>query len=453
MELNMGAQLIAYCGINVIYIYSKHSFLRAFFKGLRCGYQRRYQAVLLFYYVAALASFLIIKNATATMAMGIICTFLMSLCYEAKIHKRIIAVLFLMILGAGGEFITLFTFEFFSNSRVDFSNSSTQKLIMVMISKVVLLLIVKLLEPFLRLAYNEKLVTLSQKGYPHLFSYWASVVIIPISSIFVMHTIAYMTMNLADSHKMRMVVCVFLILIINTIVFYLYDKLLDAYAIKMENVLLTQQVEYHIEQYRQIKEEEERIFEVRHNLKNQMLSVVSCLESNRQDSVVEICRNIDVVIGKIGTVERTVHTGIEVIDTIINYKAEVASAAGSIIKVESDLCQNYPIDAQAICVILGNALDNAIDACREWPDATGRVIVVRFSEEKRSLYFSVKNPCSHPLELKNGFPVTTKKEKAVHGIGLRSIGKVVKEHSGLMTFGVKDGFFELAVILYNKHPL
>lgn len=453
MDFNIGVEVFAYLGINIIYIYAKHCFLMAFFKKLRFGYQRRYQATLLFYYGVAISSFLMINNANINMAVGIICTFLMSLCYESKMHNRVIAILFLIILGAGGEFITLFTFDFFVGEHTNFPNDSVTMLIIVMTSKLVLLLVVKILEPFLQLIHHGERIALRGREYPHLLSYWASVLIIPLSSIFIMQTLAYMTINLLDSFKIRMVICVFLILIINTIVFYLYDKLLDAYAVKIENVLLTQQVEYHIEQYRQIKKDEAHVFEMKHHLKNQLIGVMSCIEANDPNGMEAIRKNITGIVGKIGTIERTVHTGIEVIDTIINYKSEIAASIDATIEAKSDLRQDYPVDAQIICVILGNALDNAIEACCELPDFTDRVIVVRVSEEKRSLYLSVKNPCARPLELKNGFPVTTKREKSVHGIGLRSIDKVVNEYGGLMTFGVSGGFFELSVILYNKHPL
>ena len=100
-----------------------------------------------------------------------------------------------------------------------------------------------------------------------------------------------------------------------------------------------------------------------------------------------------------------------------------------------------------ICTIFGNALDNAIEHVLLIPDPEKRIIHMEISMRKQFLYAEVRNYCDRDVKIKNGFPVTTKKDAQNHGFGIKSISYTVKKYGGTIQFGVKDHFFSMRILI------
>ena len=104
-----------------------------------------------------------------------------------------------------------------------------------------------------------------------------------------------------------------------------------------------------------------------------------------------------------------------------------------------------------ICTIFGNALDNAIEHVVLIPDPEKRIIHLEISLRKQFIYAEVRNYCDGDVKIKNGFPVTTKKDDKNHGFGIKSISYTVKKYGGTIQFGIKDHFFSLRILIPAEH--
>ena len=100
-----------------------------------------------------------------------------------------------------------------------------------------------------------------------------------------------------------------------------------------------------------------------------------------------------------------------------------------------------------ICNIFGNALDNAIEHVLLVPEEDKRIIHMEVSARKQFVYAEVRNYCNNEVQLKNGYPVTTKKDAKNHGFGIKSISYAVKKYGGTIQFGVKDNFFSIRLLI------
>lgn len=100
-----------------------------------------------------------------------------------------------------------------------------------------------------------------------------------------------------------------------------------------------------------------------------------------------------------------------------------------------------------ICTIFGNALDNAIEHVLMLSDPEKRIIHMEVSARKQFVYAEVRNYCDKEIRLKNGFPVTTKKDAKNHGFGIKSISYTVKKYGGSVQFEVKDHFFSIRILI------
>lgn len=103
-----------------------------------------------------------------------------------------------------------------------------------------------------------------------------------------------------------------------------------------------------------------------------------------------------------------------------------------------------------ICNIFGNALDNAIENVALVEEEEKRLIHMQVFAQGALLFISVSNYCNHNIQMKNGYPVTTKADKKSHGFGIKSIDYAVKKYNGSVSFGVEKDMFELKILIPMK---
>ena len=117
--------------------------------------------------------------------------------------------------------------------------------------------------------------------------------------------------------------------------------------------------------------------------------------------------------------------------------------------------QDLKISSYDIGIIVGNALDNGIEACERLKeqDPQEKAYIKLITYQKRQMFFmEIENSfCGELLTKKTSeFPVTDKKDKSVHGIGLANIKRAVKLYHGAVEWEVKGRVFMLAVMLQNQ---
>jgi len=96
-----------------------------------------------------------------------------------------------------------------------------------------------------------------------------------------------------------------------------------------------------------------------------------------------------------------------------------------------------------LCIILSNALDNAIEACRAYKG--DRKITVFGGYRHGYFILTVKNPTVNRIADDSALPATTKADKLQHGFGLVNINAVVEKYDGAMRTECKDGQFVLSL--------
>ena len=129
-----------------------------------------------------------------------------------------------------------------------------------------------------------------------------------------------------------------------------------------------------------------------------------------------------------------------------------ARDVGCELDVDIALPEDLPFDNMDLCVVLANALENAIHACEKLPEGTRRHIRLSATlTDQRRLTICVENPCPAPLTFdKNGFPAVPRREG--HGQGLKSIAAVAKKYCGVFQCSCSDGLFTLRVVLLHNAP-
>ena len=111
------------------------------------------------------------------------------------------------------------------------------------------------------------------------------------------------------------------------------------------------------------------------------------------------------------------------------------------------LAEDCFVEGSHLCRILSNLLDNAIEACREIPNAE---IHLTCMPVKDTLLMKTENPVSGSIPIqKNGLPASTKKEFG-HGKGLASVKEIVDRYHGELRIEQKSSMFLVSVALFQK---
>ena len=100
-----------------------------------------------------------------------------------------------------------------------------------------------------------------------------------------------------------------------------------------------------------------------------------------------------------------------------------------------------------ICSIFGNALENAIECEATVQERGRRWVHMVITEKKGFVYSEISNYCEGEILMKDGLPVTTKRDRGLHGYGVRSISYTARKYSGTATFEQKEEQFTVRILI------
>lgn len=108
-----------------------------------------------------------------------------------------------------------------------------------------------------------------------------------------------------------------------------------------------------------------------------------------------------------------------------------------------------PLD---LCVLFGNAMDNAIEACRPIKESADRHISIRSVNRGGTAALTFRNTFATPPDLKRGLPSTTKADEQNHGYGLSNIQYIMEKYGGTLTCRLEGQEFVLTLLFPRREP-
>ena len=155
----------------------------------------------------------------------------------------------------------------------------------------------------------------------------------------------------------------------------------------------------------------------------------------------EIVKYLDMLDDDLTNIETVIRTGNKMADAILNSKLSLAAEKQIKVKAEAKIPVSLTVSELDLCIVIGNLLDNAIDACMELP-AEKRLIRIYMEMKGNYLYLALTNTAGGAK--KQNFR-TTKGEG--HGLGLTRADAVVKKYGGYITRASEDNAFSTEVLL------
>ena len=274
-------------------------------------------------------------------------------------------------------------------------------------------------------------------------------VLIPIGSIYIMNNIFMLGYKLHSNRaNIQSAVTAVILLGVNVLVFYIYIKLADDLQLRRMTSVYEQQLDL-CERHQQERELSIlRLRDMRHNMKNNLVSILAYAENGDNEKII---RFVNEIMEEGGIKTSTVtNSGNIVIDSLIGYWYVEAKKVGIDFSVNLNIPMEIPFRGADICLILGNLLENAVEAAQK---AEGKKYIrLHMKYDKNNLLLFVENNYKGVLiKTKDKRLKSTKTDAENHGVGLSSVYRIAAKYHGVVTIDddVANRFL-IRVVLYGK---
>ncbi|GHU53867.1 hypothetical protein FACS1894132_07300 [Clostridia bacterium] len=265
------------------------------------------------------------------------------------------------------------------------------------------------------------------------FVYLITLTFIPLGSI-VIGNIAL------KSYDLKGIMACVILFAINIIVFYLYDTMLKSQIAIRENVFLGQQQKYYQSQLETIKQNQDKINFLKHDIKKHNQQIRKYATMEKISVLLEYLSDVENLVEE---TETFIMTGNDDFDSLVNYKLALANALGAKVTVTTNLSENIFIKSIDLNIIIGNLLDNAIEALE---NAMDKLIYLRIECGSQIFSLACKNTYS---KLPKEGQKTTKSDIVNHGFGLKSMKLAIRKYGGLIEISNDEKYFSTKILLYN----
>lgn len=249
------------------------------------------------------------------------------------------------------------------------------------------------------------------------------VCVVPVFSIFTLYFFLQLSLIHNVQYSIVIIACL-LVIFINIFFFSLFDKIRFSEKLKYKNAIL----------------------------KNQLLCLKAKTDEKSLTALEEVRNLLDIMIKDTLSENQIEYTKNKSLNKLLNYKLFVANKSEIEVDIKVSIRDDTYIDEISLYTILGNAIDNAT---RNFDSSNSYMknINIRIVDDYDNLFIRISNPYNKRLKFKNGLPLTDKRNKELHGIGVQSIKDLVEQKNGHFKITNIDNIFTLEIMLYEEIKL
>lgn len=262
--------------------------------------------------------------------------------------------------------------------------------------------------------------------------------------------------SLYDKHNsMYAVVPVIAILCLVSVVYSrkIYSELIQAEREKQNLVLYKKQLADMTDHVRDMEQLYEGIRSMRHDINNYVADMEQLLQIKEEQGMLtdvvkqEAGRYLAGMQEAVDGIFLQFSTGNPVTDVILNRKAQICRQEEIAFTGDFLYPAGFGIEAFDFGILLNNALDNAIEACRK-VEAGRRFIRLRNYTKGRMVFLVVENGFDEKPLIKDGDVCrTTKADAQMHGLGMKNMKSCVERYYGTMTYEIVQDTFILTLMM------
>lgn len=182
-----------------------------------------------------------------------------------------------------------------------------------------------------------------------------------------------------------------------------------------------------------------------HDMKHTMRAIAALAREGEVDEIISLIDKLDMSLGRI---EQGIFCSNKVLNALLSERKSYAEEAGVV--MEYDITEPLyfeDIDDVDLCSLVGNILDNAIEAEKQSAEPEGIWFRMKMAREGCHIIIQLENSYNETEENDKIRTVGTERVGAKRGIGLRSVRKIVRQYGGMMEDRKEDGRFRIKILL------
>jgi len=405
---------------NAFRIYAILRFVKSFF-----DYDKTKNKIVLMafsgFYIINSACFLLAANPLINLITNVVPLFLITLLFDSKLISKVAIALSVYAINMFGDAIVFAVSKAFNIETILISSG--------IITALTVFALELLWEHWKRFKYTEAI------RHSHLLALF----FVPFCCI----AIGTLTIQKANS---RTVVISALLLIINVMVFYLYDNIVKSYTDMHEKSILDQQNKAYINQLKLVYDSQKTIQFYRHDMRNHLYKMRDMVE---HEQFAKLKEYIGQTSKYMKLDKKIIESGNTDIDCLLNYKLRNVDEMNIELDTKVVLPHELFINVFDINIILGNLLDNALEALKQCSE---RRLIVHLTYSKGVMFITIKNTFVNNINMDSSgkIPSTTKKDMNKHGLGLQSVQYTLDKYDGTMEIETIENIFSVKALMYNK---
>lgn len=209
-----------------------------------------------------------------------------------------------------------------------------------------------------------------------------------------------------------------------------YENIQTLRLVQIKNVILEESIN-------ETRQSFELIQTSLHDYKHNIINLMTLAENGDIQQIKKYLEKENELLGRTLFYYKT---GNDTVDAILYIKQKTAERNGISFLIKANVLENCPVSSEHLASILGNLLDNSIEAAMKEENP---FIEVKINELSEYFWIIISNSCKNPnISLK-----TSKHDKHLHGLGINSVKRTVRNYNGDMLINTENEKFEVRIMI------
>lgn len=409
-------QTLFYLFSNLFHIYGMYMFANVFFQE-RSRSRKLEAALYTAYFAINSGAYLLFHNWAITLASNILPFFAITFLYKEGMIRRVLNVAAIYAITMGCDVLVMTLQNMMHIESAVFSEGFATSLVIIAAADL-----------------SNKCLHMKKDilgKTPAM--YYVTLLFVPLGSIF----IAYFA---AKGLNAVSLITAVILLLINIDIFYLYDNVIDLFSERCEREVMESQNKAIQNQLDVVQQSQLRIRCLKHDMDNHLLRLKDLIEKEKYAEALEY---LETVKSSTAADKKLIDSGNDLIDSMLNYK---------LARLHDNIEQKYDIVVPKdlsftefdLNVIIGNLANNVLEALDQLPaDEPKKLeISIRYKQGYLKVYFGNTFDGIMPED------GSRKRDHENHGLGLKSVERIVHKYGGDMRAKVSDNWYEISLIMY-----
>lgn len=272
---------------------------------------------------------------------------------------------------------------------------------------------------------------------------WGPLCLIPFLLINIVSLLQYIPARINERpENIPIIAAAFVLTVVFYTIFYFnFENISQLFQFRRDRELLSVQTDMYQKQYDAMRDNILAMKIYRHDMKHHLNAIGTFLHDS---NIAEAKKYISTLTEDLNAIVVETYCENYIVNVFLSAYIQKARDEQIAVTCQAEIPQDIHINAIELGLVFANALDNAINACKQIEMAVSRTICVICKDRCGQLFIRISNPFAGEVTFNGELPVSVSPD---HGIGTRSIAVIAQKYDGDSSFTACDGIFETTLTL------